>query len=293
MRKISVSGYGYIDRLPLETSFEYLSRAGVQAVDFPLYQYVHKMTCSLSMNGDLDGNAHTVRSLAERYGLVIGQTHAPFCYIEECTREGIVKAYRDTVIATKLLGSEYVVMHPVKFGGCILDERRQECFDMNIELFREIKPILRETGVKVLLENMFAKRTENGYKRLYPTIYSTGEELARAADTLGEGFGVCLDIGHANITREDIPAMVRLLGDRIFALHIHDNTGDRDDHLPPYAGNIDFASAVAALKETGYRGNINFEVNFGNVPEEHLESGFRYLTEVGRAFRSALDGEEE
>jgi len=83
------------------------------------------------------------------------------------------------------------------------------------------------------------------------------------------------------------------LGDRLLALHLHDNTGDRDDHLPPYAGNIAFADIMSALKETGYKGNINFEVNFGNVPEEHLLSGFRYLAEIGRAFRSAIDGEAQ
>ena len=291
MRKISVSGYGYVGRIPLERSFELLSRAGVQAVDFPLYQYVHKMECSLSMQGDLAENAARVRRLAEHYGLVIGQTHAPFCYVEECSREEILDAYKESIEATKLLGADYVVMHPVKFGGCILDERRQECFDLNLELFRALIPTLRETGVKVLLENMFAKRVENGFKRLYPTIYSTGEELCRAVDALGDTFGVCFDTGHAHITKEDIPATLRLLGDRLLALHIHDNTGDRDDHLPPYCGDLPFAEVTAALKEIGYAGNINFEVNFGKVPERHLLSGFRYLAEVGKAFCAELDGE--
>ena len=293
MRKISVSGYGYIDRIPMEKSFEMLSRSGVQAVDFPLYRCVHDMNCYVSGEGSLMERCAAVRRLAERNGLVIGQTHAPFCYIEESSIEEIIHAYEDSIRATRLLGADRIVLHPVKFGGCVMDERREECFDLNIKVFREVAPTLRREGVKGLLENMFAKRIEHGFKKLYPTIYSTGAELARAADALGADFGVCLDTGHANITKEDIPAMVRLLGDRLLALHLHDNTGDRDDHLPPYAGNIAFADIMSALKETGYKGNINFEVNFGNVPEEHLLSGFRYLAEIGRAFRSAIDGEAQ
>ncbi|MBQ9369905.1 MAG: sugar phosphate isomerase/epimerase [Clostridia bacterium] len=293
MRKISVSGYGYIDRLPIERSFDLLARAGVDAVDFPLYQYPHSMECRFPFVGECEDRCAAVKSAAERAGLVIGQTHAPFCYYEECSRENIVRALIDSVYATKRLGADCIVMHPVKFGGCIRDERREECFEVNLEIFREVAPALRETGVKGLLENMFIKRVEDGYKRLYPTIYSTGEELARAVDILGDDFGVCLDTGHAHITGEDIPRMVRLLGGRLLALHIHDNTGARDDHLPPYAGDIPFADVMTALAEVGYRGNINFEVNFGNVPEEHLLSGFRYLAEVGRAFRSAVDGEKK
>ena len=87
--------------------------------------------------------------------------------------------------------------------------------------------------------------------------------------------------------------MVRLLGDRLCAVHIHDNTGDRDDHLPPYFGNVPFEGFVDALREIDYRGNVNFEVNFGKVPEEHLLTGFRYLAEVGKAFSQALDGENQ
>lgn len=268
-----------------------MSRAGVEAVDFPLYQYVHIMDCCLPGEGTFEEKCAAVRATAEKAGLVIGQTHAPFCYFEECSMEKIIRGYADSVFATKLLGADCVVMHPVKFSGCIEEERRQECFDLNIEVFRKVAPVLHETGVKGLLENMFAKRDVDGYRRLYPTIYSTGEELRRAADILGDDFGVCIDIGHANITGEDIPEMIHTVGDKLCAVHIHDNTKARDDHLPPYAGNVPFEKVLLALKETGYRGNVNFEVNFGKVPEEHLESGFRYLTEVGTAFRRMLDGE--
>ena len=292
MRKVSISGYGNIDRLPLARSFELLARAGAEAVDFPLYEYVHKMTCYLAGEGTLEERCAVIRRAAEKEGLVIGQTHAPFCYLEESNMEEIIRAYADSIRVTKILGAEGVVMHPVKFGGCYGDRRRQECFDLNVEIFRAVAPVLRETGVKGLLENMFAKAVEpDGYKRLYPTIYSTGEELRRAVDLLGDSFGVCLDTGHANITGEDIPAMVETLGEKLLALHLHDNTGARDDHTPPYCGNPPFHEVFAALKKVGYRGNINFEVNFEQVPEEHLETGFRYLPEIGRSVRKALDGE--
>jgi len=84
---------------------------------------------------------------------------------------------------------------------------------------------------------------------------------------------------------------VRTIGKRLGVLHLHDNDGERDDHLPPYLGNLDFDAMMEALKEVGYEGNINFEIHFGKVPKEHLESLARYVYEVGLRFRRILDGE--
>ncbi len=51
--------------------------------------------------------------------------------------------------------------------------------------------------------------------------------------------GVCFDIGHAHALSET-PALewVEVLGSRISYVHIHDNHGKKDEHLPLEEGNV-------------------------------------------------------
>jgi sugar phosphate isomerase/epimerase len=59
--------------------------------------------------------------------------------------------------------------------------------------------------------------------------------------------GVCLDLGHANIT-VGIAEAIATLGPRIASVHVHDNHGFKDEHLWPGDGNIDWPATVEALK---------------------------------------------
>ena len=291
MRKISIAGYGYSERLGAEASLSLIKKVGFDAMDYPLYAPERYGDFDLGQGRSDLRRASEIRRAAENEGVVIGQTHAPFGYREGFSEEIILDRYKRAAEATALLGAKYMVVHPLKFNDCIRDHRRQECFDRNIDLFSRFTPTLRETGVTALLENMFVTERGDGWARLLPTIYSSGEELARAKDLLGDAYGVCLDSGHAYITKEDIPAMIRAIGDRLLALHLHDNTGDRDDHLPPYFGKMPLDDLISRLREIGYGGNINFEVRFDAVPISALEAALRYVYDVGVSFRRRLDGE--
>lgn len=58
--------------------------------------------------------------------------------------------------------------------------------------------------------------------------------------------GVCLDLGHAHL-EEGVPAAIAQLNDLVRSSHIHDNHGERDEHLWPGEGTLDFAAAMPAL----------------------------------------------
>ena len=291
MRKISLAGYGFLEKMSTEETFALLERVGFDAIDYPLYG--EEKGLEFAFGDKTSERAKAIRSAAEDHGVVIGQTHAPYGYREEHKGDvaAILDMYRRAAEATALLGAKHMVVHPLKFNDCIRDYRREECFDLNIEIFQRLTPILKETGVTALLENMFVTEHGDGWFRLLPTIYSSGEELRRAADILGDSYGVCWDSGHAFITKEDILGTLRTIGGRLMALHLHDNTGDRDDHLPPHFGKMPMDEVVSGLKEIGYAGNLNFEVRFTAVPTEMLEAAMRYVYAVGAAFRRRIDGE--
>jgi len=61
---------------------------------------------------------------------------------------------------------------------------------------------------------------------------------------------VCLDTGHINaFSRLPVKRWWEVLGERVIALHLHDNDGLSDDHLPPGNGIFDFPALVGLLRD--------------------------------------------
>lgn len=113
----------------------------------------------------------------------------------------------------------------------------------------------------------------------------TAEELCQAADKMG--IGVCWDFGHPNVNKYkkngDQRDELRLIGQRLKALHVNDNGGGKvDEHLPPYLGSVDWDTHIPVLKEIGYKGDFNYEVLQRRIPNELLPNVAKYLIETGR-----------
>ena len=107
--------------------------------------------------------------------------------------------------------------------------------------------IAKKDGLKLCIVNIFS----NEY------LMGDGEE-----GFLDDPYLVaCLDIGHAEMRTAGDGAvnMIRKMGHRIKALHLHDNDLLHDSHQLPFSMNIDFSSVVKALKEIGYSGYFTLE----------------------------------
>jgi sugar phosphate isomerase/epimerase len=65
------------------------------------------------------------------------------------------------------------------------------------------------------------------------------------------------DIGHANLAdgaeADRIETSFTPLRDLVAGVHVHDNHGEKDEHLPPYDGSIDWAAAVKTLKSASQK----------------------------------------
>src|SRR6202453_1709216 len=62
-------------------------------------------------------------------------------------------------------------------------------------------------------------------------------------DTHLHDLRLCFDIGHAHM-EEGVEASFDAMRDRIVTAHIHDNHGEKDEHLLPYTGTIDWKAAL-------------------------------------------------
>jgi sugar phosphate isomerase/epimerase len=94
------------------------------------------------------------------------------------------------------------------------------------------------------------------------------EELKRFVLEL-EGAKVAFDIGHVHLaerkmgrkaTGRAIAEAIKSMRRYIAHVHVHDNHGNHDDHLPPGEGEINFKPATNALRAIGYRGLVIVEL---------------------------------
>jgi sugar phosphate isomerase/epimerase len=90
-------------------------------------------------------------------------------------------------------------------------------------------------GVRLLVENLLSEATTPGHLI----------EILRIGHL--NSVGVCLDLGHAHIS-VGVAEAISTLNTRIASIHVHDNHGEKDEHLWPGDGSIDWPSTVQALK---------------------------------------------
>lgn len=94
----------------------------------------------------------------------------------------------------------------------------------------EILEYAGKSGIKIALEN-------NGFIK---DSFAKPEEILMVVEDLAEKYanvGICFDIGHANVyahdSGEDLINVFKKLRKYIIHVHIHENHGEKDEHLPP------------------------------------------------------------
>ena len=100
--------------------------------------------------------------------------------------------------------------------------------------------------VPIMLENVFEPSPD-----IHMALFAAAE-----AKTLG----FCLDIGHVRVfSKTSLAAWLEALWRRIEQLHLHDNLGQKDDHLPIGAGVLDFDALISFLSSKGTSPLITLE----------------------------------
>lgn len=92
---------------------------------------------------------------------------------------------------------------------------------------------------------------------------ATLADFARLRDALGaEAPDLTIDIGHLYANEsEPADALIARWGGSITQVHIEDMKRGVHDHLLPGDGDVDFDRDLAALRRTGFRGSVCFELS--------------------------------
>jgi sugar phosphate isomerase/epimerase len=129
-----------------------------------------------------------------------------------------------------------VVFHPgydpLKFA-----EHRAAWLRNSLRTWRQLLPQAEKmTGTWILIENIFERDP-----------FTLAELLARLPTP---PFGFCLDTGHFNLF-SDLPLSdwLEVLGPHLREVHLHDNDGRGDQHLPPGQGLFDFPAIFREISK--------------------------------------------
>jgi len=95
-------------------------------------------------------------------------------------------------------------------------------------------------GVTICVENTTSEMGDPAYLRAF------------VDETRLTGLRFNFDIGHAHLSDfpedECIEKSFSPLRDLVSSVHLHDNHGEKDEHLPPYDGTIDWPAAIKTLQ---------------------------------------------
>jgi len=190
-----------------------------------------------------EGQCLAVREMTEKIGLVPWSLHA-WCGGDVLNQEDAAETVRRLGIAfrnARALGVGIIIHHPSGRSLATDEDRRR----LNAE--SELLAGIGEAGVRLALEN---SQTTGSMEYLLALVEALGPEKA----------GVCVDTGHAALGDLGPGRALRMAGERLITTHLHDNHGERDDHMPPGDGIIEWDDVAKALTDIGYAGCVMLEL---------------------------------
>lgn len=309
--KLSVQSGNLIPDFDYETAYRMIREAGFDAIDwnintcwkFKELQSAKELKNLCIFEKPLEEIlAHYEKELQaiRKNGLTISQAHAPFgayAPYREDILDYAITIYEKMIRFCSAVECPHLIIHGISMTENEPDMTPARCEELNMKLYGSLIPTLLEVGnVTVCLENLFTspKRLGADY---WEGCCSDPHEAAAWIDRLNgmagkTCFGFCLDTGHLNLLRKNLRTYIPVVGNRIVALHIHDNDQKADSHLMPYAGSIFWDDFLRALKEIGYQGDLSFET-FGQyakkrLPAELTQAFLGTVGRIGAYFREEL-----
>jgi sugar phosphate isomerase/epimerase len=176
---------------------------------------------------------------------------------DEGRRIAAVEAVRAAILVARRIPFRFLVVHlgVVSSEGSSL-ENRPDAARRSLEAIVEAASA---SGVRVAVE-------------VIPNQLSNPATLVQLIEDELEGMdiGICLDYGHAHLMG-DLGDAIETLSGHLWTTHVHDNRGQQDEHLVPFAGTIDWDSAMMETQKIGYDDVLMFEVAGHGDPAAVLE----------------------
>lgn len=129
---------------------------------------------------------------------------------------------------------QIIVCHPVFEKFRRSKKMYSRWVEENVSFFDYLVKGVKSINAVVGIENIFEEKP-NFLADLFENISS-------------KRFMFCFDVGHYNrYSKASLAKWFKMLGDKICEIHVHDNFGRHDDHLPAGEGNFPFSKLIKFL----------------------------------------------
>ena len=187
-------------------------------------------------------------------------------YLERRKRIDSMEEIKRAVAVAEKLPFRYLILHL----GLPGEEFDIEKFDAAFTSLEHLNLFAKERGVSILLENI-------------PSDLTAPHRLVSFIHYTHMGLKICFDTGHAHMTCGVQPAF-EILKDHIASTHLHDNRREKDVHLLPFEGEIDWEQTVRDFRSLEGRFPLILELrNYG--PEVSSLSRVREAIQKMEAIR--------
>lgn len=196
----------------------------------------------------------TLRSALEANRMTLSSLHAPtsrdlsatresgtplsICEVERVRRIEAMDELKRAIDVAEDLAYSRMVLH---MGGSreTADPRKRDAAFSSLE---HLVLHAHHAGVTLAMENTTSEMGDPAYMRTF------------VDETRLTGLRFNFDIGHAHladgVAEERLEKNFAPMRDLVASVHLHDNHGEKDEHLPPYDGTIDWNAAVPLLRST-------------------------------------------
>ncbi|MFC2163110.1 sugar phosphate isomerase/epimerase family protein [Candidatus Altiarchaeota archaeon] len=177
-------------------------------------------------------------------------------------RKACVEEAQKVIEVAASLEAPHVTIHP---DFLVLHRPKERIRELTHDSLAILADTARDAGTRVSFENF--------------------EKAHVSTDTMADIFrhlpelGFTLDVGHAFMgskSIEHVRNLVKSFRDRLVHVHLHDNFGHLDDHLPLGAGKIDYRQVLEMIGKAGYDGTFTLEIHsqdrdYIRISKEKLE----------------------
>jgi sugar phosphate isomerase/epimerase len=218
-------------------------------------------------------NAEEHPALVRKQGFEIANIHVPFpaanrIWYDGPDGEDYFKLLLSSVDACRRHDIPTAVIHVSDFKSV------PELSQVALDRFKRLVDSAEQNGVNLAFENL---RFPEPLEFLFENIKS-------------DRLGFCFDSGHENCFTPGY-GFLEKYGDKLFSVHIDDNSGDADTHLLPFDGSVDWDKTAQSLRLCKPLEYLTLEVDFnvthpdsaiysGLSPTEFLERAYSRLTKL-------------
>lgn len=226
LAQICDHGFAAVEIFCSRAHFDYGSKQEIQALKSALE--ANRMTLS-SLHAPTSRDLSATRESG---------TPLSICEIERVRRIEAMDELKRAIDVSEDLPFSRMVLH---MGGSreTADPRKRDAAFSSLE---HLVLHAHHAGVTLAMENTTSEMGDPTYMRAF------------VDETRLTGLRFNFDIGHAHLAdgaaEERLEKNFAPMRDLVASIHLHDNHGEKDEHLPPYDGTIDWNAAVPLLRST-------------------------------------------